>query len=255
MHKRTPTHLPLHITVRAHSHLKWEGLKNWTAHITPPPPTTTINRDRQTVRERQAGATAHEEETVCGLTSGGVMLWSRYKGKPHDCSGLSVSSVSLYLSAVWQTGSETHTHTHTHTHRQRRAELTDARHTLQAQTAVEPRRPRARPLTLCLLRMKREDFITSCRPRLHPSSLPPPKSSLPASPPPSLPPRFPSTLPASSTLQGLSQAKRGEADCQRKPPIPPPARQRCALHTERGGQREMRKEMKRQRDGGIQHMV
>lgn len=113
-----------------------------------------------------------------------VTLWSQYKGKPHDCSGPFYSR-SLCMSQLWETGAETH--------RQHRAELTDARHTLQAEKAVELRRPRARPLTLCLLRMKREDFITSCRPRLHPSSLPPPKSSLP----PLLPLYLPASLPHS----------------------------------------------------------
>lgn len=117
-----------------------------------------------------------------------VTLWSQYKGKPHDCSGPFYSR-SLCMSQLWETGAETH--------RQHRAELTDARHTLQAEKAVELRRPRARPLTLCLLRMKREDFITSCRPRLHPSSLPPPKSSLPPHPPPLLPLYLPTSLPHS----------------------------------------------------------
>lgn len=92
--------------------------------------------------------------------------------------------------------------------------LTDARHTLQAGRAVEQRRPRARLLTLCLLRMKREDFITSCRPRLHPSSLPPskfsPPQSLPASPSSLSASPLPFNTLASSMLQGLSQPREGK---------------------------------------------
>lgn len=119
------------------------------------------------------------------------MLGSQFKGKPHDCSG-PFNSRSLCICQLWETGAETH--------RQHRAGLTDARHTLQAERAVELHRPRARPLTLCLLRMKREDFITSWRPRLRPSSLPPPKSSLPPCSPPLLPVYLPVSLPHSQPV-------------------------------------------------------
>ncbi|KAI4825051.1 hypothetical protein KUCAC02_020750, partial [Chaenocephalus aceratus] len=108
------------------------------------------------------------------------------------------------------------------THRQHSAERRGGRHTLQAEKAVEPRRPRARPLTLCLLRMKREDFITSCKPRLHPSSLPPSQPShppLPPSPPHSLTPRFPSTLPASSTFQACPSQRRGSRLLEKNLPL------------------------------------
>lgn len=155
------------------------------------------------------------------------MLWSRYKGKPHDCSGLSLR-LGLFVSLSCGRRALTH--------RQRSAERRGARHTLQAEKAVEPRRPRARPLTLCLLRMKREDFITSCRPRLHPSSLPPPKPSLP----PSLPSSFTtSPLPHSQPVAtpGLSQPRVGGAECQRKPPIPPPASAAQCTETERDRER------------------
>lgn len=104
---------------------------------------------------------------------------------------------------------------------------------LQAERAAEQRRPQARSLTLCLLRMKREDFITSCRPRLHPSSLPPPKTPSPSF----FPPSFPSTLPASSMFQGLSQPREGKQTAKKNHPI---ACLCCAVH------REMSKDIKRQ---------
>lgn len=156
------------------------------------------------------------------------MQWSRYLGKPHDCSSPS-QSWSLCISQLWETGAEAH--------RQHRAELTYARHTLQAEKAVEPRRPRARPLTLCLLRMKREDFITSCRPRLHPSSLPPPQALSPS--PPLLPHYLPASLPHSQPVarSRACPSQEGEADCQRKSPIPT-ACQHCAVHRERGAERD-----------------
>lgn len=62
---------------------------------------------------------------------------------------------------------------------------------------------------------------------------------------PSLPLCFPSTIPASSKLYCPSQ-ERGGADCQRKPPIPPPAS--AVQCTDRERQREMRKEMEKHRE-------
>lgn len=115
---------------------------------------------------------------------------------------------------------------------------------LQAERAVELHRPRARPLTLCLLRMKREDFITSCRPRLHPSCLPPPKPHFPSYPLllPSLPPCFPSTLPASSMFQSLSQPKEGKQTAKENLPS-------HGWPVLCGAQGETRRKMKGQSDG------
>jgi len=132
------------------------------------------------------------------------------------------------------------------TRRQPSAERWGTWHTLKAEIAVEPRRPRARPLTLCLLRMKREDFITSCRPRLHPSILPPPEPSLPPLHLHYLPPRLPSTLPASSSRACPCQERGSRLP---KTTSHQTACQRCAVHRQRGTEREMRKEVMRQGDG------
>ncbi|KAK2918010.1 hypothetical protein Q8A73_004756 [Channa argus] len=115
------------------------------------------------------------------------------------------------------------------------AKHSSSQHTLQE--AMEPRRSWAHPLTLCLLRMKREDFITSCK-TTPPVSLLPTLS--PSSPPPSLLPRFTSTLPASSTVQKLSQPKEGSRL---------PKKTSTVQCTERGGQGQMKKEIRRQESG------
>lgn len=153
------------------------------------------------------------------------MVWSQITGKPHDCSGPCCCGVFVSVSCGrW-------------THRQQSG-------VLQAERAVELHRPRARPLTLCLLRMKREDFITSCRPRLHPSCLPPPKPHFPSYPLllPSLPPCFPSTLPASSMFQGLSQPKEGKQTAKENLPS-------HGWPVLCGAQGETRRKMKGQSDG------
>lgn len=85
-------------------------------------------------------------------------------GKPHGCSG-PCCCWCLCVCQLWRMDTQA-----------------AQSGVLQAERAVELHRPRARPLTLCLLRMKREDFITSCRPRLHPSCLPPPKPHFPSYP-------------------------------------------------------------------------
>ncbi|MEQ2203448.1 hypothetical protein XENOCAPTIV_030213, partial [Xenoophorus captivus] len=88
------------------------------------------------------------------------------------------------------------------------AEWRRFRRTSQTGRAVEQRRPQACPLSLCRLRMKREDFITNTGHASTPlvSLLPShPNAPSPFHPftPPRLPPGFPSTLPGSSTLQGM----------------------------------------------------
>lgn len=149
-------------------------------------------------------------------------------GKPHGCSG-PCCCWCLCVCQLWRMDTQA-----------------AQSGVLQAERAVELHRPRARPLTLCLLRMKREDFITSCRPRLHPSCLPPPKphfpSYLPPSPPLSPPPRFPSTLPASSMFQGLSQPKEGKQTAKENLP----SHGRPVLC---GAQRETGRKMKGRSDG------
>lgn len=139
------------------------------------------------------------------------MLSSWYRGMPHDCSGPS-QSLSLCSPQLWEAGAERR--------RQLKAQRRSAHFRQKRQWSCADPGP-VRSLS-AFWGWKEKTSLPAVRPRLLPSSLPPPKHSLPSSPPPSLAPRFPSTLPASSTLQGLSQP-RGEADCQRKPPIPLPA--------------------------------
>lgn len=193
------------------------------ANPTPLPltPTTTNRRHRQTDRQavkegRETGRGSKPAED--GLTSR-VMVWSQIIGKPHGCSS-PCCSWCLCICQLWQMDTA-----------QSRA--------LQAERAVELHRPRARPLTLCLLRMKREDFITSCRPRLHPSCLPPPKPYFPSYPLllPSLclPASLPHSQPVASMFQGLSQPKEGHR--LPKKTSHPMAGLCCAVHRERRGGR------------------
>lgn len=145
-------------------------------------------------------------------------MWSQITGKPHDCSGPCCCGVFVSVSCGrW-------------THRQQSGAL-------QAERAVELHRPRARPLTLCLLRMKREDFITSCRPRLHPSCLPPPKPHFPSYPfssPLYLPASLPHSQPVACSRACPSQ-KRGSR--LPKKTSHPMAGLCCAVHRERRGGR------------------
>lgn len=201
-------------------HLKWEGphLANPTP-LPQPLPQQTADTDRQAAKKgRETGRGSKWVED--GLTSR-VKVWSQITGKPHGCSS-PCCSWCLWICQLWQLDTQA---------AQSRA--------LQAERAVELHRPWARPLTLCLLRMKREDFITSCRPRLHPSCLPPPEPYFPSYPLllPSL--YLPASLPHSQPVAyvpGPVPAKRGEADCQRKPPIPWSAcAARCTERERQGG--------------------
>lgn len=154
------------------------------------------------------------------------MVWSQITGKPHDCSG-PCCLWCLCMCKLWQMDTQA---------AQSRA--------LEAERAVELHRLRARPLTLCLLRMKREDFITSCRPRLQPSCLPPPKPYFPSYPLllPSLylPASLPHFQPVACSRACPSQ-KRGSR--LPKKTSHPMAGLCCAV------QRETRRKMKGQGDG------
>lgn len=116
------------------------------------------------------------------------------------------------------------------------AEWSGAQHTLQAEKAVEPHRSRARPLTLCLLRMKREDFITSCK------TTPPPLQS-PSSQ--ALSPSLPSSLTTSPLPHSQPVARSRACPSQERGSRLPKktshrtACQCCAVHTvrERGTER------------------
>lgn len=193
-----------------------------------PLPQQTADPDRQTDRQavkegRETGRGSKPAED--GLTSR-VMVWSQITGKPHDCSG-PCCSWCLWICQLWQMDPA-----------QSRA--------LQADRAVELHRAWARPLTLCLLRMKREDFITSCRPRLHPSCLPPPKPCFPSYPLllPSLclPASLPHSQPVASMFQGLSQPKEGKQTAKENLPS-------HGWPVLCGAQRETRRKMKGQSDG------
>ena len=156
------------------------------------------------------------------------MLGSRHKGEPHDCGRLS-ESWSPCMSQLWE-AEQRHTPSSTL--------WCSARHTLQAGQAGEPRRSWARPLTLCLLRMKREDFITSCKTTPPPLQSP---SSQALSLPPSLLHYLPASLPHSQPVarsRACPSQERGEQSARENLPNPPPAR--AVQCTERNRDRETR---------------
>lgn len=154
------------------------------------------------------------------------MVWSQIRGKPHDCRG-PCCSWCLCVCQLWQMDTQA---------AQSRA--------LQAERAVGLHRPWARPLTLCLLRMKREDFITSCRPRLQPSCLPPPKPYFPSYPLllPSLclPASLPHSQPVACSSACPSQKKGSRLPKKTSHPM---AGLCSAVH------RETKRKMKGQSDG------
>lgn len=184
-----------------HMHNESGSDLTWTGPLTPPPPSPHHNNPQRLTDSKaehivRHGQEPHIKKEVSRLTSR-VALWSRCKEKLHDCSGL-FQSWYLCISQLWQTGTETGTGS---------TERSSAQHTLEAEKAVELRRPRARSLTLCLLRMKREDFITA---QTTPLPLQPLSSQARSLPPLCLH-YLPASLPHSQPVaQALSQPREGE---------------------------------------------